>query len=434
MSTKKKPVSMVTELSAPIDVKLDRIFLDPNNPRIAPKNAPGYDNPEALFDEEAQPNLEERVRAVYEVSKLEDSIKAQGWVPIDAVIVWEHPKKPGYYVVVEGNTRVVALRSLRKRLEAETKKLEKLNKVPQPFAEIVKEQEAVVNRLKDIKAQTDTLKVHPVGATSIAELEQTLPRLLGVRHVMHAQDWKPYPTNLYILSLYERMFRDKFGSKPDLRLEEDLVRSVGDIFSLSAPDTRRSIQAASAFTHFKAAYEDKLPEGEKFLDSDHYFFEEILDKPYARDKFGFTKDKLKLPPESAEALFKWGFSKPRQKKDDDDGEEGNPNVFYKAESIRSWAKIAAYDSKKKTSFASQLDVDKPDQAPSLRAVEFEQAQHREQTSPVDALSMVSKALKEIKAETLVSQQEHLEPILKEIAMHVQMYLQMIEAVPHSADK
>lgn len=434
MPAKKKPISMVTELRAPIDVRLDRIFLDPNNPRIAPKNAPGYDNLEILFDEEAQPSLEDRVRAVYEVSKLEDSIKAQGWVPIDAVIVWEHPNKPGYYVVVEGNTRIVALRSLRKRLETETKKLEKLNKVPQPFAEIVKDQEAVVNRLKDIKAQTDTLKVHPVGATSIVELEQTLPRLLGVRHVMHAQDWKPYPTNLYILSLYERMFRDKFGQKPELRLEEDLVRSVGDIFSLGVPDTRRKIQAASAFTHFKAAYEDKLPEGEKFLDSDHYFFEEILDKPYAREKFGFTKDKLKLPQESAEALFKWAFSEPRNKRDDDEGDERNPNVFYKAESIRSWAKIATYDLKKKTSFASQLDVEKPDQAPSLRAIELEQGQHRAQTSPVDTLSVVSKALKEIKADTLVSQQDHLEPILREILAHVQMYLLMIEAVPPSIDK
>ena len=434
MPAKKKPNSMVTALSDPIEVKLDRIYLDPNNPRIAPQNPPGYDDPAALFDDNAQEELEERVRDVYEVSKLEDSIKAQGWVPIDAVIVWEHPKKAGYFVVVEGNTRIVALRSLRKRLEAETKKLEKLNKVPQPYAEIVKDQETIVARLKSIKAQTDLLTVHPVGANSIDELEQTLPRLLGVRHVMHVQEWKPYPTNLYILSLYERMFRDKFGQKQKLGLEEDLIRSVGDIFSLGASDTRRRIQAASAFTHFKADYEDKLPDGEKFLGSDHYFFEEILDKPYARDKFRFSKDELKLPSDCAEALFKWAFSKPRHKKSDDDGDEKNSNVFYKAESIRSWAKIAAYDSKKMTSFASQLDVGKPDQAPSLRVIEFEQAQHRAQTSPVDTLSMVSKALREIKAETLVSQQEHLGPILNEIATHVQMYLKMIDAVPQSADK
>ncbi|WP_198528630.1 hypothetical protein [Comamonas thiooxydans] len=430
----KKPSSMVAELSPPRDVPFDRIFLDPNNPRIAPKNPPGYDNLDALFEPSLQDGLEESVRNVYEVSKLEDSIKAQGWVPIDAVIVWEHPNKPDYYVVVEGNTRVVALRSLRKRLDTEVKKLEKQRKSPQPFEDVVREQESVVKRLQDIKAQTDNLRVFPVGATSIAELEQTLPRLLGVRHVTHAQDWKPYPTNLYILSLYERMFREKHGQKKELALEDPLIRAVGDIFSLSAPQTRRSIQAASAFTHFKARYEDQLPEGEKFLDSDHYFFTEILDHPYARDKFGFSKDKLKLENEFAEALFKWAFSKPRNAKngDDDIEEPKNQNVFYKAESIRAWANIAKYDNKKKTTFAAQLDPEKPDQAPSLRSVEFEVSQHREQTSPIDALTLVSKALKEIKAETLISQEDHLKPILQEISAQVKLYLAMISATHTSS--
>jgi hypothetical protein len=422
----KKPSSMVAELSPPKDVSFEKIFLDPNNPRIAPTNPPGYNNLDALFDPDLQPGLEDSVRNVYEVGKLEDSIKAQGWVPIDAVIVWEHPKKPDFYVVVEGNTRIVALRSLRRRLDVEVKKLEKLKSTPQPFEDVVREQEGVVKRLKDIKAQTDSLRVFPVGATSIAELEQTLPRLLGVRHVTHAQDWKPFPTNLYILSLYERMFREKHGTKGDLKLEDELIRAIGDIFSLSAPETRRAIQAASAFTHFKARYEDQLPSGEKFLDSDHYFFTEILDHPYARDKFGFAKDKLKLQPEFADALFKWAFSKPRTTKGGDDDEK-NQNVFYKAESVRAWCNVAKYDTKKKTTFASQLDPEKPDLAPSLRAVEFEVSQHREQTSPVDVLSMVNKALKEIKADTLASQQDHLKPILQEIASQVSMYLAMMNA-------
>jgi hypothetical protein len=430
----KKPTSMVTELSLPRDVPFDRIFLDPNNPRIAPKNPPGYDKPEELFDESRQPQLEEAVRGVYEVEKLENSIKAQGWVPIDAVIVWSHPKKPDYYVVVEGNTRIVALRSLRRRLDAETKKLDKLKKTPQPFEDLLTEQSAIVKRLQDIKAQTDTLRVFPVGATTIAELEQTLPRLLGVRHVTHAKEWKPYPTNLYILSLYERMFRNKHGLEVPLALEESLIRAVGDIFSLSAPETRRSIQAASAFTHFKLKYEDQLPEGQKFLDSDQYFFEEILDRPYAREKFGFSKDKLKLDAEYAEALFKWAFSKPRFGKNaaDDDAEEKNTNVFYKAESIRAWANMARYDSKNKTSFAAQLDVDKPDQAPSLRSIELEYAQHQQQTSPIHALEQVRKAFKEIKAETLISQQEHLEPILRDIEKQAQFYLKMMNALPHES--
>ena len=50
------------------------------------------------------------------VDNLERSIVSQGWIPTDTIIVWEHPKKKGHYIVVEGNTRTVVLRRVRERL------------------------------------------------------------------------------------------------------------------------------------------------------------------------------------------------------------------------------------------------------------------------------------------------------------------------------
>jgi len=75
-------------------VPFDSIYLDPNNPRIAPENPPGYHDDTALFDLSLQQDLERRVSDVYEVATLRDSIMAHGWVPIDSIIVWEHPKRP----------------------------------------------------------------------------------------------------------------------------------------------------------------------------------------------------------------------------------------------------------------------------------------------------------------------------------------------------
>jgi len=405
-------------------VPFDKIFLDPNNPRIAPEDPPGYDNPETLFAPELQGDLESRVRAVYDVSNLEDSIVTQGWVPIDSIIVWEHPKKPGFYIVVEGNTRTVALRALRgERLAREHKKLEKLTKTPSRFAEERKVQAELVEKLEDVVAQTTNLRVFPVAAKTVAELQGILPRLLGVRHISHAREWKPYATNLYILSLYERLFRTRHGDKGDLRLDDDLVNQVGNMVSLGGTKTRRNIQAASMFTHFKRDFDDRLPEGESLTDEDHYFFELILQNAYPKEQFGVTKDSLRLTAESAEVLFQWAFSKPRSGKD-----EENENIFYKAESVRLWNQMATYDGKTGTNFAKQLDVNAPEEARPISVIEAEFLQHKTQRTPIDALTGLLKTLQELKVDTLVSQQEHLEPILKKISQLVTSYQKMMKAV------
>ncbi len=405
-------------------VPFDSIYLDPNNPRIAPENPPGYHDDTALFDLSLQQDLERRVSDVYEVATLRDSIMAHGWVPIDSIIVWEHPKRPGHYVVVEGNTRTVALRTLRgERLDAEVKKLERLKKNPSRFQEELRVQQDTVDRLETIRAQTSQLRVFPVLAKTVEQLQAILPRLLGVRHISHAREWKPYATNLYILSLYERLFRERHGTKGALRLEDDLVNAVAEMVSLGATKARRNIQAASAFTHFKRDYEDRLPEGEKLSDEDHYFFELILQNPYPKEQFGVTRESMRLPKESEEALFQWAFSKPRAGK-----EEDNENVFYKAESVRLWNQMATYDGKASTNFSKQLDVNAPEEARPIRLIEAEFLQHKTQRTPIDTLTSLLKALQELKVDTLVSQQEHLEPMLIKISQQVAQYQKMMKAI------
>lgn len=411
----------ITELQNAKNVPFDKIYLDPNNPRIAPEDPPGYMNPDALFNDELQERLETKVRSVYEVNNLEESILTHGWVPIDSIIVWEHPNRPGYYVVVEGNTRTVALRALRgERLERERKKLEKVKK--SKFGEEVKIQEETVRRLEEIFEKTSMLRVFPVAAKTVEQLKAILPRLLGVRHISHAKEWKPYATNLYILSLYEDLFR-KRHAEASLRLEDDLVKAVAAMVSLGDTKTRRNIQAASAFSHFKREYEHRLPEGDTFSDADHYFFELILQNSYPKEQFGFTKDMLRMPSESEEVLFQWAFAKPRNGNGDENG-----NIFYKAESIRSWQQMSRYDATAGTSFAKQLDVEAPTEAQPISKVEAAYSLHKTQSTPIDTLSSLLKALQELKVDSLVSQQEHLKPILDAVVQVVTRYQKMMKAV------
>ena len=406
-------------------VDFSKIYLDPNNPRIAPDLGSRYQEPDAIFDDERQKTLAKRFYDAYHASELEEAIVAQGWIPLDPIIVWEHPDRPGHYIVVEGNTRISVLRNIRvSRLEREQKKLERFkNSGKTPLGDI-NQQQHIVDQLEGIIRDTKQLSVYPVVADTIEDLEKKLPILLGVRHVSHSMPWSPYATNLYITSLYERLFRARHGEDEILRFDQDLIVRVGDMVSYKQTKTRRAIQAASAFDHFKRNYEDMLPDEEEFVDGDHYFFELILQHPYTQERFEFTKDQLYLPDESEKALFEWAFSKPRSKGKEDD----NQNIFFKAENIRLWNQMARYDTENATAFAAQFDVSAPEKAmKSMRIVEAEFLHHKARQTPLNTLQSLLEALKELKGETLVTQAEFLEPTLQEIVVLSERYLRMMRA-------
>jgi hypothetical protein len=132
---------------------------------------------------------------------------------------------------------------------------------------------------------------------------------------------------------------------------------------------------------------------------------------------------MRLPKESEDALFQWAFSKPRAGK-----EEDNENVFYKAESVRLWNQMATYDGKASTNFSKQLDVNAPEEARPIRLIEAEFLQHKTQRTPIDTLTSLLKALQELKVDTLISQQDHLEPMLVKIAQQVSQYQKMMKAI------
>lgn len=58
---------------------MDSLWPDPNNPRLALEDAPGYEDPKALYD----PKMRERIfgklgESAYNVSDLVDTIAGQG--------------------------------------------------------------------------------------------------------------------------------------------------------------------------------------------------------------------------------------------------------------------------------------------------------------------------------------------------------------------
>jgi hypothetical protein len=414
---------MPLDLKPAIRVPFERLFLDPNNPRLGGARQPGYDDPSKLFDDKVQAKLESRMRKSYKALKdLVASIVNMGWMPVDAILVWETPNAPGHFVVVEGNARTTALRAIRQEHAREKGRLQKAraDRLVDPGS--LKEMDERVRALEAVIEATGELEVMPVHAPSAAELARTLPRLLGVRHISHAQQWKSQATNVYIYSLYRQLFHETYGPEEKLRLEEALLRQTGGMVSLNSWKVRKAIQAAVSFSRFRAAFEDRLPKGEKFDDADQNYFLYLFEPGYARDQFGLDDSSLWLEREAEEVLFRWAFAKPRS------GDGENRNVFRAPEDIRTWNTIARYDDRHHTHFSRRLDVRRPDKARPVAQMDLDWSTHRSHRSPVETVLALVDALRSMEVDTMVAAKDEIRPAVAELLSLAKEYQAMLDAL------
>ena len=108
-------------------VPLGRLYLDPNNYRFVDHPDYRFVPPERVFDADVQRRTTGFVlgRSQENVRDLVASIKANGWLDIDPVLVESRDK--GRFLVVEGNRRVATLKHLQRRYEEDAIDLGKLD-------------------------------------------------------------------------------------------------------------------------------------------------------------------------------------------------------------------------------------------------------------------------------------------------------------------
>lgn len=110
-------MSSLSESLAPIDIKLDDILLDPNNPRFAELGEEVDIVPENRYGEmKIQKITYERMKSkTFDVLELRDTIKTIGYLPMDRIVVraWRNSGTTTIkFVVIEGNRRITALKWL----------------------------------------------------------------------------------------------------------------------------------------------------------------------------------------------------------------------------------------------------------------------------------------------------------------------------------
>ena len=96
--------ALTTNLT-PVEVRLEDLFLDPNIPRFVGSEWTYVPDDEAV-ETAAQTRATRRLIENHEVDKLRQIMEANGFLPIDRVVV--RAVADGKYIVLEGNRRICA--------------------------------------------------------------------------------------------------------------------------------------------------------------------------------------------------------------------------------------------------------------------------------------------------------------------------------------
>lgn len=230
-------------LLAPIQVSLDQLLLDVNNPRFSELGEDLNPIPENRFaDEKVQASaLEKMKQDIFDVSELKDTIKTIGFLPMDRMVLrkWKSGgDNQEKFVVIEGNRRLTALKWLMN--------LHDIGK--ETFSD------AQVANFTQLECLLLNEELAPASATLI---------LPGLRHVSGIKQWGAYQKAKAVHALRQS------GLSP-----QDSAQSLG--LSTKA--------ANSAYKCFLALEQMKKDDefGERAEPRMYSYFEEVFRRPNVR--------------------------------------------------------------------------------------------------------------------------------------------------------
>ncbi|KYC35737.1 hypothetical protein WA1_08010 [Scytonema hofmannii PCC 7110] len=161
-------------------LSLEELFLDPNNPRFSSerdKLTPENKIPDPKIQEKTLKKMSEN----FGVKEVRDSILRNGFLPMDRIVVRPINNHGNKYVVVEGNRRLSALKSLHRLIEESEINEEGINE----------------EYLEKLKAATQTIEVLLYKGSS----NDISWRLQGIRHISGIKEWSPAQQAILIARL-----------------------------------------------------------------------------------------------------------------------------------------------------------------------------------------------------------------------------------------
>ncbi|HEX9986058.1 MAG TPA: hypothetical protein VGF69_22545 [Thermoanaerobaculia bacterium] len=241
------------------------LLLDPNNYRFhdlatyrSVGNSARY--AEAGVQEKALRLLQ--TTESFELSALKDSILTNGFVPLEQIVVERYGEaEPAQYLVIEGNRRVAAVKTLL-----------------QDYAEgAVDIKQDVVNTLKELPV------IEIIGTE--AERREYQRTLMAIRHIAGIREWGPYQQAKLVVELYETQ-KHSFGA---------VAQQIG----ISAREVARRYRASKALQQM----EDDDEFGEFASPRLYSFFHEAVSQPKVREWLKFSDTTYRAEDGDARRAF-----------------------------------------------------------------------------------------------------------------------------------
>jgi len=200
-------------------INLDNLYLDPNNPRFEDKKK---EFPEKrIVEDQPQNYAKDQLSKIGDISELTSSIKSSGFISVDRLVVKEIVSHPGCYVVLEGNRRTFACKTLMDDFDS--------------GGDL--ELENIIHTIKEM----DCLIY--IGSNETSKITS---KIQGLRHITRTKDWSPYSQAKHIDNLIK---------------EENMNgKEVSELIGLSAPKVAASQRSLHVFEQAVKENKDEFPQ------------------------------------------------------------------------------------------------------------------------------------------------------------------------------
>jgi hypothetical protein len=244
----------------------DQLLLDPNNYRFL--DIGGYKTvsqraryPEVGVQERALQLLQNT--ASFDLGALRDSILSNGFVPFEQIVVekFEGDHDPPLYLVIEGNRRVAAVKTILRDNVA-----------------------GAVNLSPERLATMQSLPVIEIIGTE-EERKNYQKTLMAIRHVAGIREWGPYQQARLVVEMYDN--------------EEHAFGPVAQRIGISAREVARRYRASKALQQM----EDDDEFGEYAEPRLYSFFHEAVSQPKVREWLAFSDVTYRAEHVEARRLF-----------------------------------------------------------------------------------------------------------------------------------
>ena len=199
-----------------IKVGVDKLILDPNNPRLTTRKEDVFDEEDFLGMDLAGITVKKMRgtgdKDTYKIKELENSIRQNGWLPVDFIFVKKHSDGV-HYIVLEGNRRITAIRN------------------------ILTDEEPEQNLHISLK------NIEVMEVIDEDDLDRKISYLLGVRHHGSLVRWTPFAQAHNILSRYSEIS----GQDPDSFIwDSNISKSVANALSVPIKEVEARLRVYRA--------------------------------------------------------------------------------------------------------------------------------------------------------------------------------------------